>query len=261
MRLLPFKKWKISNTEGIEEIIFKGKNKEYGAYYIRKIYYRTLFISLVGVVVFAGILTLIPIIQDFLESRNQKVIIVRNVTADLSTLKQEEMPLQIAPPPIPDVLEQKVRFKPPKVIEAPAPKIDSLLMKDDDQTAETSRTHLSFDSKDDAGDGTTELNGQVNWASFGGGSIEEFRQWVEKNFKFPDNRALAGIQGRVIVQFRVNKEGMIEKVKIIMGLHPLIDEEAKRVVSSSPKWKPCIFNGHAVDQEFTLPVFIVGKRA
>ena len=76
---------------------------------------------------------------------------------------------------------------------------------------------------------------------------DEIFEVVEKN---PET----GTQGRVIVQFVVNKDGSIVDVKVVRGVDPYLDKEAIRVISTMPKWKPGEQRGKPVRRKFTVPV-------
>jgi len=78
--------------------------------------------------------------------------------------------------------------------------------------------------------------------------------YLAKNIRYPDNARENGISGRVIVKFVVNEDGSVSDVQIVRGIGGGCDEEAKRVVSSMPRWTPGKQNGHAVKVYFTLPV-------
>lgn len=78
--------------------------------------------------------------------------------------------------------------------------------------------------------------------------------WLAKNIKYPPACVEQGIQGRVMVSFVVNKDGSIVDVQIMRSPDPMLGDEAKRVVSSMPKWKPGKQRGKPVRVKFTLPV-------
>ena len=86
------------------------------------------------------------------------------------------------------------------------------------------------------------------------GGMGECMKYLAKNIKYPTEAIEKGIQGRVIVQMVVTKEGDIAETKIARGIDPLLDAEALRVVSSMPKWKPGKQKGEAVNVMYTLPV-------
>ena len=91
-------------------------------------------------------------------------------------------------------------------------------------------------------------------ATFQGGDITKFSEWVQKNIKYPAEYAETTISGKVIAQFSIDAKGKIVDIKILRGLDPLLDNEVIRVLQSSPLWKPAKQSGRAVKQQFTIPV-------
>ena len=79
-------------------------------------------------------------------------------------------------------------------------------------------------------------------------------QFLSKNIKYPTIAQENGVQGRVICQFVVNRDGSIVDVKVIRGVDAYLDKEAVRVIQSMPKWKPGKQRGKAVRVRYTLPV-------
>ena len=92
---------------------------------------------------------------------------------------------------------------------------------------------------------------------FNGGDANEFSKWVNSKLKYPDAAKRAGTQGRVTLQFTVTKEGNVENVRVLRGCDPSLDEEAVRVVSSSPKWAPGMMRGEPVNVIYTFPVIFM----
>lgn len=89
--------------------------------------------------------------------------------------------------------------------------------------------------------------------SFPGGDAECMR-FLSKNIKYPTIAQENGIQGRVILQFVVNKDGSIVDVTVARSVDPYLDKEAVRVVKMMPKWKPGKQRGKPVRVKYTLPV-------
>jgi protein TonB len=79
-------------------------------------------------------------------------------------------------------------------------------------------------------------------------------EYLQKNTKYPDMEFDAGIQGKVYVEFVVDKDGSVEDVKIRRGVSAGLDKEALRAVKSMPKWTPGKMNGKPVKCRFTIPV-------
>ena len=86
------------------------------------------------------------------------------------------------------------------------------------------------------------------------GGMEALYKFLQKNLNYPAATKEAGIQGRVICQFVVNKDGSLVDVKIVKGLDPDLDRESLRVINMMPKWKPGEQSGKKVRQRYTLPV-------
>jgi len=91
-------------------------------------------------------------------------------------------------------------------------------------------------------------------ATFLGGDVNAFRDWVTKKIKYPTDAAKNGLSGKVYVQFAVNSKGEVVDVKVIRGVDPSLDKEAVRVVMSSPLWEPAKQRGSKVKQQFTIPI-------
>ena len=91
--------------------------------------------------------------------------------------------------------------------------------------------------------------------SFMGGDANQFSAWVNKRLVYPEIAKENGVQGRVTLQFTVEKDGSVTKVKVLRGVDPSLDKEAVRVVSMSPKWKPGNQRDRAVPVTYTFPVY------
>ena len=89
---------------------------------------------------------------------------------------------------------------------------------------------------------------------FPDGGTAGLLQYLGKNIKYPTIPQENGTQGRVTVQFVVNKDGSIVDVKVIRGVDPYLDKEAVRVISTMPKWIPGKQRGVPVRCKFTVPV-------
>lgn len=81
-----------------------------------------------------------------------------------------------------------------------------------------------------------------------------FSRWVGENLVYPETAKENGVQGRVTLQFTVGKDGQVSKVIVLRGVDPLLDKEAVRVVSKSPKWTPGKQRDRAVPVTYTFPV-------
>ena len=86
------------------------------------------------------------------------------------------------------------------------------------------------------------------------GGMAELMKYLQKSIKYPSISQENGVQGRVIVQFVVNKDGSIVDPVVIRSVDPYLNKEALRVVKAMPKWKPGEQRGKTVRVKFTLPV-------
>lgn len=86
------------------------------------------------------------------------------------------------------------------------------------------------------------------------GGTAELMKWLQKNINYPTISQENGVQGRVIVQFVVNRDGSIVDPVVLRSVDPYLDKEALRVVSAMPKWKPGEQRGKTVRVKFTLPI-------
>jgi TonB family protein len=89
---------------------------------------------------------------------------------------------------------------------------------------------------------------------FNGGDANEFSKWVNSHLSYPDEAKKNEIQGRVTLQFTVGADGVVSNVKVLRSAHELLDAEALRVVSASPKWEPGKQDGQPVAVTYTFPV-------
>ena len=90
--------------------------------------------------------------------------------------------------------------------------------------------------------------------AFEGGDANEFSKWVGTQLVYPQEAIDQKLEGRVILQFTVNKEGEVKDVTVLRGVNNLLDAEAVRVVSSSPKWENGAQNGIPVAVKYVFPV-------
>ncbi len=86
------------------------------------------------------------------------------------------------------------------------------------------------------------------------GGMAAFYQFVQKNLKYPAQARRMGIEGKVFVQFVVDKDGKLTEVQAVKGIGAGCDEEAVRVIEGAPKWKPGKQRGRAVKVRMILPI-------
>ena len=89
---------------------------------------------------------------------------------------------------------------------------------------------------------------------FPDGGMAGLMEYFKKNLRYPEEAKKAGTQGRVVVQFLINKNGAISDANVLRSVDRLLDAEAVRLVRSMPKWKPGMQKGKAVTVKYTVPV-------
>lgn len=96
---------------------------------------------------------------------------------------------------------------------------------------------------------------------FQGKDLNTFRTWVQSQIRYPAEALKRGIEGRVVLSFIVERDGSVSTIQLLQSPDRILSEEARRVVSSSPKWTPGRQNGHLVRVRYMLPVdFSIPKK-
>ena len=141
-------------------------------------------------------------------------------------------------------------------------KIQAAIKEDLDQIAalkaEAEAPECSLETKEANYKKVDELEKKVDdkveqMPSFPGG-MKAMMDYLARNIRYPANAKNDLIQGRVILQFIVDKKGRLSDVKVARSVEPSLDAEAVRVVKSMPRWNPGMQNGKAVKVRYTLPV-------
>jgi len=89
------------------------------------------------------------------------------------------------------------------------------------------------------------------------GGVETLKKFIARNLQYPPQAQEDNLQGRVYVRFLINAEGKVEQAKVLNSVHPLLDNEALRLIESLPDWKPGTQNGRKVAVWYTIPVSFV----
>ena len=113
--------------------------------------------------------------------------------------------------------------------------------------------HVPQEVKDDL-KGTPVFEVVEQMPEYPDGGMAGLMEYFKKNMRYPEAAKEAGMQGRVTVQFVVNKDGSISGAKVLRSVEPDFDAEAIRLVNAMPKWKPGIQGGKPVPVKFTVPV-------
>jgi protein TonB len=250
-----------SKAETLEDIVFEGRNKAYGAYELnrkdRKYLILAFLISVSGV----SSAVAIPFIQAFrkpaahLTERPVPPVVLGDPFND-----PDVEPPPPPPPPDTKIFEKQVIYLSPVIVE----KADTTMIMDINSDLSELVVNapppvdIPVAPIPDAGTGIDEPGEEPmvcpqEGALFMNGGLEEFQKWVVKNITYPQEAVANGIFGKVILEFCVNRKGEVVDVKFLRRLHPSVDEETLRVINSSPRWTPAKQGGTPVKQRFTIP--------
>lgn len=268
------------------DIVFDGKNKEYGAYDMRKNsanrHTRAVVYVLIGLAV---ILVLLILSITGVFSRGDEEGPDAATEQELAVFAPDEN-LEDE-----EEIEEQVKFEEPEEIIQPEEvaneqRVTDLLIVEDDNFEKEKEVKTQDDQMQneaqvgaiDITEGTNDINKQVvreqvvaeepkpvepektytmamveQKPEFPGGEAAMYK-WLSDHLSYPAQASEEGQQGRVVVQFDISKTGTIENVKIVRGRHPALDKEAMRLVKAMPKWQPGRNNGQPVKVTYTLPV-------
>jgi protein TonB len=256
------------------DIVFAGRNKEYGAYQLRKDNVKnTNKAIIIGCTLFAlaiGTPLIVKYLSGFVpDDPSKKEKLTEVVLASPPPIDEKAPP---PPPPVepPPPKVDQVKFPPPvvkpdaEVIEEEPPTIKELEQADPGAKTIKGDPNAEIVINTPVGEGpinqkVTEDENQIFQnvevlPTYPGG-LEAFGKFLGKNLRYPPVARDADIQGRVYCQFVVEKDGSLTDIKVVRGIGGGCDEEAKRVLKTSPKWNPGIQNGRAVRVSYTIPIF------
>jgi periplasmic protein TonB len=245
----------------IEDMVFEDRNREYGSYVLRKKYRKYLFIGFL--ISFIGVSSgvAVPFIKAYM-NKERSVVLVKETVAELQSVKQDEdIPPPPPPPPPPADMEQQVKYQAPVVVDSARDDVQLAIVDDVKETVSNEPVPENIEVvKEEAPVIVEEEPAFVfveEQATFEGGDVGTFREWVQKNLVYPPVAVENGIFGRVTVQFAVSSKGDVVDVKILRGVDPSLDKETIRVIMSSPKWGAAKQGGRAVKQQFVIPVIFM----
>jgi len=261
----------IFNPEWLN-VVFKGRNQAYGAYELRKENPRNtnkaLIIAIACFVVVLASPTIWNKIQGFIPKADQKVKVTDVVLMPPPPLdKQKPPPPPPKEPPKPKV--DQIKFPPPvvkhdnEVHEKDPPTEKQLEVADPGQKEQKGDPNQEVRIDEPVGNAdvknvTEATDNQVFTAveiqpEYPGGEAA-LGKFLQKNIRYPSIAKENNIQGRVYIQFVVERDGSLTDVKIVRDPGSGLGDEAIRVLKLSPHWKPGVQNGKPVRVQFTLPV-------
>ena len=261
------------------DIVFQGRNKVYGAYQLRRStgkrnIWAMVFVAAVAAVTYLGLAA-----YNSYQAAQKAKFEAEMEASLIETKKDAKVEKKTETPKVEQVqkvekVKSSIAFTPP-VIKKDSEVKPEEEMKTQDELKETTTAIGAFDVKGNDESGGTVLKAVEEIATpeppkqeaeqnkvfdvveqqpqFPGG-MGALNQWLGSNIKYPAMAAENGIEGRVIVQFVVERDGSVSGVHVVRGVDSSLDREATRVVAQMPKWIPGKQNGSAVRVKYTVPV-------
>lgn len=260
------------------DLVFEGRNKAYGAYRLRKSTTKRNILAMVAVVLLLIIAFIILTVKNFVDEQRAKVAMTQ--VAELTNYDQpkkkaevKQKKVEVEPERVVERVKSSIKFTAPVIKKDEEVKPDEEL-KTQDELMSTKTAIGTFDVK-----GNDDANGEILKAKeviaepeppkheeenkvfdiveqqplFPGGPAA-LMKYLSENTKYPVVAQENGVQGRVTVQFVVEKDGSISDVHVLRGVDPSLDKEAVRVVKSMPRWTPGKQNGITVRVNYRVPV-------
>jgi protein TonB len=243
----------------LDDIVFENRNKEYGAYTLRKKYNRNVIIALLIGILIVGTAVITPYLNaKAAESKAKKG--ERQVEIKMENLDQPDELIAPPPPPPPppqDVVQQ-ARYVPPVVVDSVKPEEATQLM-----SADQAQVEVQNEVVEEVAVVTEEVAEDVDAAEpfvvveempmFPGGE-QALLAYIGEHTQYPEVAKENNIQGKVIVRFCVTSKGGVDKVEILKGVDPELDKEAIRVVKTLPTFKPGKQGGKPVPVWYMVPI-------
>ena len=265
------------------DMVFAGKNKEYGAYQLRKgtsgRNIKALLILVIAAALVGGFLA-----WKVIEQKQAEVQQAYMEAMELAKLQQQAKKEEKKKEPVKPKVEMKKEIpvaRETQKFTAPVIKKDELVKEENqvkqmdklddkvavgtenkegvkDRTVEAVRNDIAVAAPPPPPAPKPEVATKVfdvveEMPSFPGGQ-GALMSYLASNIKYPVVAQENGVQGRVIVSFVVERDGSISDVRVARSVDPSLDREAQRVVKSMPRWKPGKQNGSAVRVKYTVPV-------
>jgi periplasmic protein TonB len=247
----------------LDEVIFEKRNKEYGAYYLRKSYNKNVDRALAITITFLLLTVAIPLIANYFDAKRIiRIITTSDPTIVINPAKDPETPPPPPPPPIKENIK-KIIFTAPKPSDdntdnGPITTMDELINTPNEPINDT---ELYVD-KDQSDKKVIEDKPDVEIHDFAGvaeqpeypGGYEAMNKFIIDNIKYPNLAVENNIQGTVNITFVVEADGSITNFALKRSLGAGCDEEAERIVKIMPKWIPGKQNNKGVRVRVDMPV-------
>ncbi len=241
-----------------DELVFENRNKEYGAYTLRKKYNKSLLFSMIVGCLFISATVITPYAiykpaPHILKKQIDSISVEFFNPNQLVAQKIEQPKPDVEKPPILD-------YNKIVVVDTLSPNEANQFLSQDDlrdsiqnenienNVVDSPKPEIEKVVEDEIRDIVEEK------PYFGTEGDKEFLKWIANNIIYPEEALEKGIQGRVYLKFVVEKNGKLSHLEVINKIDPILGKEAIRVLEMSPNWNPGKMNGTPVRVWFTFPI-------
>ena len=252
----------LRDTLDFDDLLFESRNRDYGAYQLRKKYNS---VMAAGIVLATFLVSAAVVLPYIISPRSGKVIAggISYVQVQMDNLEPPMDEIVVPPPPPPSEaarMQEIVKYVPPVVVDTILP-LETSQATTDDILAQPATENIETGG---TGTGDELLTGQEGietddaffivevMPAFKGGDINKFREWVMRRTNYPQAAVENRIQGKVYLTFIVETDGTVSNVIIVRGVDPIIDKEAVSTIQSSPKWSPGLQRGQPVRVRYSM---------
>lgn len=252
----------VESTQRWDDIVFEGRNQAYGAYVLRRVYGKNVFVATILTITFIALMVYGPAIvayltpEEVVEAAPPRKLVYTELSAPPPIDKPKPPPPQIQLPK----LQKVIKFVPPKVVKEQVveevPTIEEIKQNEVAAVEVEGPTEVVFEEpvKEVVVEDDNQIFTVVEQQPEFDGGYEAMINFIKKNLRYPASARRMGVDGTVFVQFVVGKDGSITEVKTMRGISADCDKEAERVVNMMPKWRPGKQNGKPVFVRFVLPI-------
>jgi protein TonB len=249
----------LTRVPGFDEIVFENRNKEYGAYDIRKKYHRALLISFIlGMIVLCAAIIVPYFRTTILQHKGEKK--EREVIALMENLERpDELEIEAPPPPPPAEAQQQIKYVAPVIVDSIKPEEEVQIMTMD-ESVETIQDEEVVEVVEVVHEEIEEYKPPEEvfiiveeMPEFPGG-VEGIYQFINENVQYPQVAQENQIEGNVFLKFCVTYQGKIDQISVVRGVDPSLDAEAIRLVSILPQWTPGRQAGNPVNVWYQLRI-------
>jgi protein TonB len=245
---------------GFDEIVFENRNKEYGAYRLRKKYSRNLLIGMIIGIIILGTAIIAPYINaKALENKQKRA--EREVAIQMENLDQPDQNVEPPPPPPPPPAEtvEQVKYVAPVIVDTVKPEEAAQMMTADQAQVEVKDEEVvavveEVQEEVKEEEAPAEVFVVVEEMPTFPGGEKALMEFIYANIVYPEIAKENNIQGRVILKFCVTYKGGVDQVQILKSVDPALDQEAIRVIKMLPAWKPGKQGGKPVNVWYNVPV-------